>query len=218
VAIAVVAVLGVGGAWAATSLTGDDADSPSASSSTDERSQSHDRGEDSSGTAPDAPSKCVAEVAAAEKVADAVAASAKSWREHTDSQIKLDSGEYTREQTLEVWSKSKARGPEDKKHYAAAIKAAKNSTNSCASAAKTDDAEPAVTDCAERLNALKTVNKRGKRVHSQWSAHQKMMANKEHTSGSAYGKRWAQMVTAAGPALDEYDEAAKKLDSAPSCT
>ncbi len=216
--IAAVAVFGVGGAVAASTLTGGD-DEPSAASSVTESHADHAGSGDASGGSDKRPSgesedradSCVAEVEAADELASAVARSAKSWREHSQAQVKLDAGEYTRKKTTQVWASSKARGPEDERRYDAASRAATASTGAC------DEDDDASTACTDRLEALDEVHSTGARVHKQWAAHLDMMAHKDHSEGAEYMQRWDRMVKAAGPALEDYDDAADELEAAPSC-
>lgn len=222
-------VLASGGAWAVGAVLSDDASSSELTSShSDHASGSSSTSEDPTPTstpssaaaaADDPTSACTAEVDAAEDVVTAVAASAKSWREHTEGQTKLDSGDFTRQQTLDIWASSKARGPADVRRYDAAAKQLKDSkaAASCASATEADDATAEITDCADRLTALLAVDETGSKVHRQWATHLDMMSHKHESAGPAYGARWARMVTAAAPALDRYDTAVADLADAPAC-
>lgn len=229
-AAAAAVIIGVGGAWAASAVIGGDNDpadatesAPSATSATSsdtssdvgsssEEADSASTVDPSDGNdAPAALDACVTEVQAAEKVADAVAASAKSWKQHSGAQVKFDAGEYTQKEAKKAWADSKARGPKDVKRYSRAVKAAKSTKQACSEAG---DGE-AVTDCTDRLKALKTVNKQGALVHRQWTAHLDMMASQE--KGATYQKRWERMVTKAGPALDDYEKALTDLNEAPAC-
>jgi hypothetical protein len=44
-----------------------------------------------------------------------------------------------------------------------------------------------------------------------------MMADKAHTDGAAYSRRWRQMVQDAPPVLKDYAGARRQLDAAPRC-
>lgn len=168
-------------------------------------------------------SACVNEVSSADAVATALAASAKSWREHTTAQVKLDSGEYTREETLDQWAKSKARGPKDLRRYKQATKRARSTNRACETILPSAVDRTDLRDCMTRLDTLTGVKTTGKKVHEQWSRHQKMMANKEDmtaepSGGNKYAHTWTRLVKDSRPALKKYDRAVDQLAEAPPCT
>lgn len=227
IAAAVVALGGAGAAYALTSgsnepeesavssaMTGAQQETTPAEASADAPSGTGEGDDAAESPAADL-TACTQEVEAAEDLADAVAASAKSWRQHTTAQLKLDAGEFTREQTLAVWDKSKARGADDVRAYEAATAAAEDVDGGCeeAAAAAGEDAQA----CVDRLAALDEVATTGGAVHEEWVAHQKMMADKAHTNGAEYAAMWKQMVKDSVATLKAHDKAVAALDEAPAC-
>lgn len=230
IAAAVVALAGAGAAYALTSGPDEPEDSAASSVTTGaqqetaaEAPESQSSGETTAGAGeggdaaePSASdlTACIQQVEAAEKVATALAASAKSWRQHTTAQLKLDAGEFTREQTLAAWDESKARGAKDVQRYDAATAAAEDAAGGCEEVA---GAGESAQDCVDRLAALDEVATSGGTVHEDWVAHQEMMADKAEMNGVEYAAMWKQMVTDSVATLKAYDESVAALDAAPAC-
>lgn len=227
VAVAVVVVVGATGGYALSRDSGGAGDEPHSDatmsvSESASNSASWSGSVDAEVSAEDR-SACVGEVISEDAVVAAIAASAKSWREHTSAQVKLDKGEYTRDQTLAQWAKSKARGPEDLRKYKEAAKRAKTTAGACGSIPDGDVTAAGLDDCIKRLEALSAVKKPGKKIKDQWSAHQDMMTNKDKMTaepggGDHYAHMWSKMVKDAGPTLTKYDTAVDALAKAPACS
>lgn len=162
---------------------------------------------------------CVAEVAAQDRLAKAVAGSAKHWRTHVDAQLRLDEGVQDGAATQAQWASSKLEGPGDVKAYDEAMEAVNETSGDCYQAAQGEDSEDssATDDCLTRLDGLKRVTRAGGAVHGEWSAHLRMMKNKAHTEGALYHDRWLGMVERAEPTLKTYDSAVEEIEQAPAC-
>lgn len=160
---------------------------------------------------------CVAEVAAAARLADAVAASATHWKQHVDAQLAWDARTQSFAATQAQWAESKRFGAADEREFAAASQSAAATTGACAEAATTTPPAPATAACASRLAALRSAGATGTVVHRQWAAHLKMMRHKEHADMGAYHQRWLAMVRDAQAPLRTHAAAAAAVTKAPVC-
>lgn len=167
---------------------------------------------------------CVAEVSAQESVAEALAASVKSWRKHTTAQLKLNAGEVTPQKANEMWAESQARGAADLRKYKKAVAGAEKVAGACEAIPDGDIARADLADCRERLDALEQANDRGEAAKDEWAHHQQMMAEGDWAEmaaqpggGQAYLDMWRQMVQDSVPTLEEYDATVEELAAAPEC-
>ena len=113
---------------------------------------------------------CRAHVAAQERVADAAAATARSWASHTAAQLKLQAGELTVAQAEAEWERTKQRGPAEVRRFTeaaegvgdgAAATACRSVESVTASTASAEEGKA----CAARDRALAAVARR-----ARWSA------------------------------------------------
>ncbi|KGN41616.1 hypothetical protein [Knoellia aerolata] len=161
--------------------------------------------------------KCVAEVASATRLANAVATSATHWRQHVAAQLAWDARTQSFATTKAQWAASRAFGPADEREFAAATQAAGASKGACAAAVSAAPPVAATTACASRLKALESAVATGTVVHRQWSAHLLMMQQKEHADMGAYHRRWIAMVRDAQAPLRTHAAAAAAVGAAPAC-
>ena len=240
-ALAVAAVLAVlgGGTWAVASLMADDpATSSSGSSpgatvpvspspsptSSPTTATSPDPSPSDSPTADQAAVQnaarhagCVAEVASATRMADAVAASATHWKQHVAAQLAWDARTQTFAATRAQWAESKKFGSADEREFAEASTAVGADKGACAKAMTATPAAPATAACASRLTALGAAGTSGTVIHRQWAAHLQMMRHKDHADMGAYHQRWLSMVRDAQAPLATYTASAAAVTKAPAC-
>jgi hypothetical protein len=164
---------------------------------------------------------CQHELALANAVATAGNASAQDWGTHVSAQVQLDQGRSTLAQTRAMWAASKKRGPADVRAFTRARAAWEPAGGGCRSLAAVSHASSPVRSraaaCLARPAAARAVVAAGAEVNAQWSAHLDMMANKAHTDGGSYSRRWLQMVQDAQGPLKAYDQARRRLAAAPRC-
>ncbi|GAA5161797.1 hypothetical protein [Ornithinimicrobium tianjinense] len=169
---------------------------------------------------PDELAACAVAVGEGEQAAEAAALSAKHWKTHYVAQIKLESGEYTLEQTKKAWADTKVLGADDVKRFTDAKAAYDKVSGACSdldpSALEGEYAE-AGTACAERATVLADVVGTGKGVNDDWNAHLEQMKVKEQTPADEYYEWWIDVVEAAPKNMKPYEAAVKQLGSAPSC-
>lgn len=164
---------------------------------------------------------CAKETAAGDKLVAAMQNSARDWRLHTEAQTKMDSGEYTRDQTLEVWADSKARGADDLKGVSAAKTSYDDAKGACADLEAVDVPDTyadAAGACTQRAAAMRTAIEDGLQVNQEWADHIEMMDNKDQMDGDAYHAQWMGMVDAAPGSLDDFASSSDDLSGAPDCS
>jgi len=182
----------------------------------------------SSSTAPPRLDACRHALSQGDRLAAAADGSYRDWATHVGAQLRLDEGRTTLAETQAMWAASKKRGAADVRSFAAARAdwgreagaCSSASASAAASAAASADAGPAgaaAKACLSRQEAMRAVAARGAEVDEQWAAHLQMMADKAHTEGAAYSRRWRQMVQDAPPVLKDYASARRQLDAAPRC-
>jgi hypothetical protein len=175
-------------------------------------------GASSPGMAPPRLAACRHELQLGDRLAAAADASYRDWALHVDAQLQLDQGRTTVAETEAMWAASKKRGPADVRGFGSARAAWDDVASDCSSvSADPGTARPAVKACMSRQAAVRAVAAKGAEVNAQWTAHLEMMANKAHTDGAAYSRRWLKMVQDAPPVLQDYARARKHLDAAPRC-
>lgn len=160
---------------------------------------------------------CVAQVAAAEGVAKAVASSAVHWQQHTDAYLEKIDGRISIAETQKRYAASKAFGLADEKAVAATTKTYVATGTACAGAAKAAPEDKTIGACSTRLAALDVVRTTGTKVQNEWSAHMRMMADKSHTDAGAYHQTWVKAVNGAESSLAAHASAATALTKAPAC-
>lgn len=160
---------------------------------------------------------CVAQVAAAEGVAKAVASSAVHWQQHTDAYLEKIDGRISIAETQKRYAASKAFGLADEKAVAATTKTYVATGTACAGAAKAAPEDKTIGACSTRLAALDVVRTTGTKVQNEWSAHMRMMADKSHTDAGAYHQTWVKAVKGAESSLAAHASAATALTKAPAC-
>jgi hypothetical protein len=164
---------------------------------------------------------CRQELALADAVATAGDASSRDWGMHVGAQVQLDQGRISVAQTKAMWAASKKRGPADVRAFARALTAWQPAAGGCRSLAAVSHAASPVRSraaaCLSRSAAARAAVAAGTEVDTQWSAHLDMMANKPHTDGASYSRRWLQMVRDAQGPLKAYEQARRRLAAAPRC-
>ena len=166
---------------------------------------------------------CRTGVVLRERLAQAVAATARDWKAHTEAQQKLERGTWTPAMAEAVWDKTTARGSDDTKRFRAAAASVRNGSKAtdCSSVRADTASTPLATKgarCAARVKALASVATTGSVLNTQWTAHLKMMADKPHTNDAEYHDRWVTMVAQAQAPLKRYAQAAKTLSRTPACS
>ena len=176
-------------------------------------------GVSSPSTAPPRLDACRNALRQGDRLAAAADASYRDWATHVDAQLEFDQGRITLAETQAMWAASKKRGAADVRSFAAARAAWGKVAGACpsASAADAGAARASAKACLSRQEAVRAVAARGAEVDEQWAAHLQMMADKAHTDGAAYSRRWRQMVQDAPPVLKDYAGARRKLGAAPRC-
>jgi hypothetical protein len=169
-------------------------------------------------TASPDPGACRHELRLGDRLAAAADASYRDWAMHVDAQLQLDRGRTTLAQTEAMWAASKARGAADVRRFRDARAAWERGADACSPAsADQGSAPPVLQACVSRQAAVRAVATKGAKVDAQWAAHLEMMANKAHTDGAEYSRRWLQMVQDAPPVLQDYAGARRQLHAAPRC-
>jgi hypothetical protein len=154
-----------------------------------------------------------------DRLAPAAGASYRDWATHVNAQLQLDRGRITLAETEAMWAASRKGGATDVRSFAAARAAWDKVAGACSSvsADATSATRAAVRACVDRYDAVRAVAARGAEVNEQWAAHLQMMADKAHTDGAAYSRRWRRMVQDAPPVLKAYAAARERMDAAPPC-
>jgi hypothetical protein len=175
-------------------------------------------GASSPSTAPPRLDACRDALLRGDRLAAAADASYRDWATHVDAQLQLDRGRTTLAETEAMWAASRKRGATDVRSFAAARVAWDKVAGACSSvSADTGSTRAAVRACVNRYDAVRAVAARGAEVNEQWAAHLQMMADKAHTDGAAYSRRWRRMVQDAPPVLKAYAAARERMDAAPPC-
>jgi hypothetical protein len=175
-------------------------------------------GASSPATAPPRLDACRHGLRLGDHLAAAADASYRDWAMHVDAQLQLDQGRTTVAETEAMWAASKKRGAADVRGFGSARAAWDDVAGDCSEvSADPGTTRPAVEACLSRQAAVRAVAAKGAEVNAQWTAHLEMMANKAHTDGAAYSRRWRQMVQDAPPVLQDYARARRHLDAAPTC-